>query len=293
LAFELRKLFGRGNLSQDVRLEFDTRRGYARHHEACREALARPIPTGVDSRWAERGFARDRVVPHEECTELRLRIEASSAPIQRQGPAEVRRIDDPALLREVLDRALTPKIDQRLLQFFESEYVPYTCVYNQTRASADSQRSFLWHCDKGPSASAKLLLNLTSASDTGGRTDVIDREETEAFDRAGYVFQGQDARQEDLTDFAAERGLSFKPRAMSLEAGEGLCFLPRHVLHRGVPPSHGTRCMLALVFLPSPVPWSEAIRRLEADSPPERDELDWARDAELLTRRMQQAFDAD
>lgn len=292
LAFELKKLFGRGNLSAEVCREFDRRRGYARHHAVCRAALERPIPSGPDAGWTERGYAVDRVVPGDQCDALRLRIDAASVPLHREGPSEIRRIGDSALQREVLELTLTPEIDRRLLQFFESEYVPYFCVYNVTPAGAAAQRSFRWHCDQGPSATAKLLVNLTSASETGGSTLVIDREQTRGFDRAGIVFQGQDERREDLTDLARQHGLAFEPRPIALEAGEALCFLPRHVMHRGMPPPHGARRMLSIVFLPSPVPWREAVNELDADPPAELGDLDWAQDAASLTRLLQTTPDA-
>ena len=292
LSFELKKLFGRGNLSNAVRQEFDLRRGYAHHHAQCRAARARQLPVEIDSEWMARGYARKRVLPPDECERLRTRIEASSSTLQRNSPTDIRSIDDRTLLREVLERILTPQIDRRLLQLFESEYVPYWCVYDWTLPNACARRSLLWHCDKGPTASAKMLVNLTSASQTGGSTDVLDRPTTQRFDRAGYVFRSQSARQEDLSQFARSRDIPYEPRAIALEAGESLLFLPQQLLHRGMPPGRSARCMLSVAFLPSPAPWREAFQRLEANPPPEVGALAWARDAETLTRRMKHGSDA-
>ena len=285
LRFEIEKLVWRSPLSASVRRDYDDRRGYARHHEASRAARQRPLPVGCASDLVERGFVRSRAIPGDDAAELCRRLEQSAVRVRRgRGSAEVLRMDDSALQREVLERVLTPEIDRQLLHFFGSEYVPYWCVYNRTAPERDSRRSFLWHCDKGPSAYAKLLVNLSNASETGGCTQLLDPTSTRAFDEVGYVFRGQSDRLADLAEFARRRGLPFEPVSVALEAGESLLFLPRDVLHRGLAPERGISRRLHVTFLPSPTPWRVALEQLEATPPLERAGYAWPRNADALTR---------
>ena len=231
LSYELQKLLTRTERSVPVRWMYDQHRGFDRYQADCRASLRRPIPPSEYKELTERGHLSVPLLSSDEANVLRNDLNARGIPIERNSITEPLRIDDPILMCELLERVLTPEIDGQLRAFFQAEYVPYWYIYKRTRPNRQARRAFLWHCDKGPSASAKILLSLTDAAETGGGTDVLDRSATPAFDRAGYTFGAQSDRRDDLSGLARKFDIPFAPRRYALKAGEMLVFLPRHALH--------------------------------------------------------------
>ena len=134
----------------------------------------------------------------------------------------------------------------------------YWHTFLRALPSSDSRRSFLWHCDKGPSCHLKLLLYFNGTDEHGGNTQFLDRRVTDEFTKTGYLFGPVDARQEDLSDLAKDLSIDYSPQQWDIQQGEGIVFEPSKVLHRGILPTKGPRYVLALCLLPSPIPWQEA-----------------------------------
>jgi hypothetical protein len=265
--------------------KYDRACGYERFHAHCRAAFRRtlsndPIPL------IEEGVECLRVM-NEEATantlrQIRERFESERF---RKNADRVHayRIDDEAFARQLLSDAFTPEVDDHVARFFGSEYFVHWFIVNRAMPRPEENfNSFLWHCDKGPRAHLKLLIDLNGVQEHGGRSDFLNLEETRKLADSGYLFGAVAERRSDLSSLAASVGVEFRPRSWRLAAGEGLLFQPSSVLHRGVMPSDAPRYLLAICLLPSPVPWEEALRRgvmsdLSRDAKWHRDAMDVAR----------------
>jgi hypothetical protein len=193
------------------------------------------------------------------------------------------RVDDPAFARSLLTAALTRGVDERVTQYFRSEYFVHWFVVNRAMPRPDENfNSFLWHCDRGPRVHLKLLVYLNGVDEHDGRTEFLDLHATRDLARSGYLFGRVADRRADLGPLAERVGAEFQPRSWCLAGGEALLFQPSNVLHRGLMPSRAARTMLAICLLPSPVPWREALDRglmsdLAHDPKWHRDAMDVAR----------------
>lgn len=270
-----------------VRRSYDRDRGYERYHSLCRRSLRREI-SGEVTPLQDKGVERLRVLSEADAAELREQVHGrfGSHPFRNNGDRVFEyRIDDPVFSRSLLEAVLTPGVDEQATRFFRSEYFVHWFVVNRTMPRPDENfNSFLWHCDRGPSAHLKLLVYLNGVDEHDGRTEFLDLPATRDLARSGYLFGRVADRRADLGSLAERVGAEFAPNSWRLTSGEALLFQPSNVLHRGLMPSRAARTMLAICLLPSPVPWRDALARgwmsdLAHDPKWHRDAMDIARDA--------------
>lgn len=165
---------------------------------------------------------------------------------------------DHTFRRRVVNSLLTNDIDNRLKSFFHSEYLPlWMRFYKNDSAQPDLGYSFFWHCDAGPRSHLKLLVYLNSSQVTGANTYVLERPQTEEFERIGYVFCPLRFRLSDLTKLAEYHSIKFQPDDLKPLSGDGLLFEPSRILHKGEWPKVKKRYMIQILFIPSIRPWSE------------------------------------
>ncbi|CAN5302327.1 hypothetical protein BH10PSE17_BH10PSE17_15740 [soil metagenome] len=246
--------------------EFDERRGYAAWQASCRAALARPIPERVaPDPVVQDGFAVAQVMSADTAGELLAsvtseqqaeRLKRDSAKLEGYG------LDDPAVVRRLVEHALTPQIDAHCLEFFRSEYFVYwTTLARTAPVEGPASVSFMWHCDRGPHAHLKLLVYLNDYEEHGGGTSYLALPGSDAVARSGYVFARGKRRTGSLEELSRLAGRPLEAYDHRPHAGDAVLFQPSRVLHRGVTPTLGPRYVLTLCLLPSPVHWSHALEQ--------------------------------
>lgn len=262
LIYSLERIFYRKNKSIPQFREYDKRRGFTAWSDECRAVAARPKNALEDNPLGQQGFTRVRVFSEDEAAEIKQRFDRQDTKLRDSKNSENSQMLDSwnlSGLKEVIGRAITPEVDRILYAYFGSEYAPYWYSMQRALPNHEARRPFLWHCDKGPSMFAKMLLYFTAVADTGGNTHVLDRQTTLAFDRAGYNFGSGKNRLEDLTGFAEQHRIKFTPMSYDLRPGEAVLILPQMVLHRGVMPSKAPRFIMQVTFVPSKIHWREAL----------------------------------
>lgn len=269
--------------------EFDRARGYDAWHRHCRAQLARAVPLDADDQTlATRGFVPLPVMTPTRAAELLVlagedegiaRLKRDSAKLEGYA------LDDPIVVRQLLEAALTEPVDRHCLAFFGSEYLVHWTTLSRTSPSREpASVSFRWHCDKGPRAHLKLLVYLNDHSEHGGGTSYLDLAGTAAVARTGYVFARGKRRIDSLAQLGAMAGRALEAHDHRPHAGDAVLFQPSRVLHSGITPTLGPRYVLTLCLLPSPVPWREAFER-GAQVDLRRDDL-WHADAREIERRL-------
>ncbi|GJL63106.1 MAG: hypothetical protein NPIRA04_17600 [Nitrospirales bacterium] len=240
--------------------EYDKQRGYQRYHQYCQSVVTRKF-SPKDDMLSTQGLEHITVFDEPtSATTLGSLLAKSEGSIQKENIdySEMLQVNDDIFLRQMFQNIFTPSIDHKLLHYFKSEYFVYWFAIFHTIPSPQSRRSFLWHCDKGPSRHLKILLYLNDTAVHGGNTEFFDREFTRKFSESGYLFGPVDARQSDLSDLAKKLDLPYQPKKWSMHAGDAIIFEPSQILHRGILPNHGSRYVLTLCLLPSPIPWHTA-----------------------------------
>lgn len=167
----------------------------------------------------------------------------------------------------LLEQILSPAADAAIRAAFGSEYAVVfgggsTTVPLTPDAKPEERYSFLWHCDGGPLLHLKLLVYLESAADHDGATAVIAPDASQRMALTGYNLCRLEDRVDDLTDLAAEAGVSLAPQRVVPRAGEALIFNPRLVLHKGIAPRFGQRRVLTIGVVPFPAPWQLTLPEL-------------------------------
>ena len=238
---------------------YDDKAGYARLHLASQRACRRP-PTDVGSDLIRTGIERLPALDETECAKLRTMIDADSAFLRHH-----------LFCVSLMTKIFTSAVDQRIAGYFASEYLPLWCRFFRNDPEGDSNISFSWHCDGGPTKHLKLLLYLNASQEHGGNTQFLDRPTTDAFKEVGYVFCDINHRLDDLSALAQERGIPYMPLEAPMWTGEAILFEPANVLHKGVWPTQGPRYLLQICIVPSPMPWRDAC----ALFPIPRDNHDW------------------
>ncbi|MGE0475123.1 MAG: hypothetical protein AB7P17_15945, partial [Nitrospirales bacterium] len=172
--------------------------------------------------------------------------------------SDILMIRDKIFLETWFRKIFQPALTAKLTGYFQSHFLIYWYTFLKAKPADQAVRSFLWHCDKGPSAHLKILLYLNDMQEHRGNTIFLDRATTARFAECGYVFGSVKKRTDDLSELAKQKGIPFQPHSWDMKAGEGVAFEPSQVLHRGILPSTGFRYVLAFCLLPSPIPWDQA-----------------------------------
>lgn len=265
LMYSLEKFFYPRNKSIPMFREYDKRRGFNAWSAECQSAAPRGANSNATPNiLGEQGFARVRVFSEAEANSIRQQFDKQDANlVQRKNSAVSQTLEatDVDALKQVVAKAITPEVDHILSSYFGSDYAPYWFSMQRALPNKEPMRAFLWHCDKGPTMHAKMLLYFTAVADTGGNTYLMDKKTTQAFDKAGYVFGAMKDRVEDLAPIARENNIAFEPFAFDLRPGEALLFLPQAVLHKGVLPNKAPRFIMQVTFLPSKIQWKDALFR--------------------------------
>ncbi len=277
---------------QKVFDEFDRIRRYEAWQTHCRLHLTRPLPADAgQGPIVEQGFVTLKVMAPLVAAELLAEVgrEQDVARLKRDSSKlEGYELDKPALVSRVLDAALTGEVDHHCLEFFRSEYMVYWYTLARTAPSeAPASVSFRWHCDQGPRTHLKLLVYLNDYREHGGGTSYLDLAGSAAVARTGYMFARGQRRTDSLGELAVLAGRELQAYDHHPQAGDAVLFQPARVLHSGITPHLGSRYVLTLCLLPSPVPWREALARgAQIDL---RTDPIWHADAAELEKRLARA----
>jgi hypothetical protein len=265
----LRALAGKPGLDprwvERVRRRYDIEGGYAEYHAFCRSRFARAVGEPAEP-LLEKGRELLRVLDGSAAHEIERDIETRfrcHPTVAKSRHLERYQIDDQKWSRDLLERIVTPEVDERVSGFFGSEYLVYW--YDVTRATPVPElgrNSFRWHCDRGPAAHLKLLLYLNDREEHGGGTAFLDIDTTQRLLPSGYVYAPVKTRVSDLAPIAERFQAPYAPWSPAIRAGEGILFQPARVLHRGLLPTHGRRHVITVCLLPSPIPWRDAYERV-------------------------------
>ena len=234
---------------------FDHERGYWAHHQSCVRMSPR-LKRGRLDNLARNGFDLRPALDPAFAAALATRARKEA---RNLGPRELGQ----AMVRDILERTLTPEIHGVLNGYFLTEFavifmrIDLTEPRQAQTPDTPPEVSFSWHCDGGPSTHLKLLVYLNPAAEHDGATEVLSNAVTAQFKKLGYVFAPASKRLTDLSDLAARNGIVYAPQRLQPDAGEALIFEPAGVLHKGVYPTRGARVMIE-VWL---VPWVQDWRR--------------------------------
>jgi hypothetical protein len=251
--------------AQRVYREYDTGRRYAEYHGYCQACFGREIDPEPGAALLQQGF--EYFAPLDESETARwldeLQQKSSSGLLKKDSKhLEGFHVSDQGWLQELLARLLAGPLDQRIVEYFGSEYLVHWLAFSVTRqATEQASVSFRWHCDKGPSAHLKLIVYLNPTAEHGGNTEFIDLAGSEAVARRGYLFGRSKSRASDIRHLSRIAGKELVGHARELRAGQAVLFQPSRVLHRGLSPVRGDRLVLTLCILPSPVHWKAALER--------------------------------
>jgi hypothetical protein len=245
-----------------ARLAYDETGRYAAWSAWCRAQMTRPVGTPPDGGLARLGFQVVPVLSAAQAAALKVEIlshvSTSRASKKDIDYADVLQFDNVSFLLPFFEQILSSEIDARLVAHFRSEYFIYSLSISRTMPAAKSQRSFLWHCDRGPKDFLKINLFLDATADHGSTTEFVNRTDSAALERLGYTFGPNKRRVADLAPLARSAGIAVQPAHPDVKAGEALLFEPANVLHRGILPHRGVRHMLSIMLVPSPIPWRSA-----------------------------------
>lgn len=157
-----------------------------------------------------------------------------------------------------LDEVMNPAMVALLHTYFRSHFMVFFYHMESTGPQTDNV-SLRWHCDTGPRRHLKAFVYLTGPETHDAGTLIFDRETTRRFMDAGYPFGPVEERVRDIHPFAERYRIPGTPTKVSPPAGHAAVFEPANVLHRGDPPSRGTRYYIQIGLVPSPQPWREML----------------------------------
>jgi hypothetical protein len=260
--YSVEKFLYRRNKSIPVFREYDRRRGFSTWSNECQKSSSRAGRDPAKDILGTTGFAQLRVLSEARTNQIRHQFDQEGSELtggKNSAISQTLKPTDSEALKAVVADLITPEVDNLLYNYFGSEYCAYWYHFSRALPNKEPKRSFLWHCDKGPTMHAKMLFYLTSVEETGGNTFLLDRDTTNKFDRAGYVFGGQKDRQDDLGEFAQRHRIDFAPFSFDMKPGEAILFLPQKVLHRGVLPTLSPRFIMQVTFLPAKANWRDLL----------------------------------
>ena len=268
LLTRLRDRFYKPNLdagrAQRVYRDFDVGRRYGEYHAHCQTHFKRDLDPAPDTALQRQGF--EYFTPLDENEVVRrcqdLQENHSSGQIKKDSKhLEGFHVADMSWVEELLALVLAGPQDQRIVEYFKSEYLLHWVTFSVTRQARKQESvSFRWHCDKGPSAHLKLIVYLNPTEEHGGNTEFIDLEGSEAVADRGYLFGWSKSRSSDIRLLSRIAGRELTSHAHPLQAGQAVLFQPARVLHRGLSPDRGDRLVMTLCILPSPVHWKLALQ---------------------------------
>jgi len=249
--------------AQRVYREYDVGRRYAEYHRYCQVRFGRELNPESRAALMQQGF--EYFTPLDESSAARwlaeLQANHDSGLLKKDSKhLEGFHVSDMGWVRELLTLVLAGQVDQRIAEYFGSEYLVHWLAFSVTRkATEQASVSFRWHCDKGPSCHLKLIVYLNPTAEHGGNTEFIDLAGSEAVARRGYLFGRSNSRTSDIRHLSSIAGRDLVSHARELNAGQAVLFQPSQVLHRGLSPTRGDRLVLTLCILPSPVHWKRAL----------------------------------
>ena len=247
--------------SEFMRRKYDHGGAFLQWNRYCQDAFARARPVTDDSPFSTKGFEKLRLLAARDARKLLDYLRA------REAAVNIREFDDynhqillsnADYLRLVFSKVFNPDVDRRIVGFFGSEYFVHWFSFARTSPTEVRELSFLWHQDGGPSKHLKIMVYLNGSLEHGGNTEFLDEETSRRLNEKGYDFPALAERLSDLSQFAAWAGVPFEPERQSLDAGEGLMFKARSVLHSGILPTKARRYVLSMTILPSPMHWRKS-----------------------------------
>lgn len=250
--------------AQRVYREYDIGRRYAEYHAYCQARFQRSLDPAPRTALEQRGFEYFTPLNESDAVKWRreLRKNHASGLLKKDSKhLEGFHVADMAWLQELLTVVLAGELDQRIAEYFGSEYLLHWWAFSVTRqATEQASVSFRWHCDKGPSSHLKLIVYLNPTAEHGGNTEFIDLADSEAVARRGYLFGRSKSRTSDIGHLSRIAGRELASHARPMQAGQAVLFQPSRVLHRGLSPDRGERLVMTLCILPSPVYWKAALK---------------------------------
>lgn len=240
---------------------FDNEQGYQAYARQCQQHFSGTLdPT--PSLLQQQGVEHLRILNKPEAGAFLSRTLTLTETATTNKPqidySDILIIRDKTFLHTWFQHIFQPALTAKLTNYFQSHFLIYWYTFLKAKPADQAVRSFLWHCDKGPTAHLKILLYLNDIQEHHGNTIFLDRTTTAKFATSGYVFGSVKKRTDDLTALAQQEHIPFHPLSWEMQAGEGVVFEPSQVLHRGQLPSTGFRYVLAFCLLPSPIPWDHA-----------------------------------
>ena len=247
-----------------VYAEYDQGRRYAEYHEHCRAACVRDFEDSEPGAVERDGFSYLRGLGAERAQQVADELQRDhELELLKKDSRDLEgfRVSDRRWLETLYSDLLVGETDRAIAAYFRSEYlVHWSALSLNHPAEEQSSVSFRWHCDKGPSAHLKLIVYLNPTGEHGGNTEFINRADTDAVARQGYLFGWSKSRTDDIGRLSRLAGRPLGSEMRERDAGEAVLFQPSRVLHRGVSPTRGARLTATLCILPSPVPWLQAWR---------------------------------
>lgn len=165
---------------------------------------------------------------------------------------------------DLIDKVLTTEIDQEIKSYFKSNYailwysttsVTYDCNFNNCSAK--------WHCDGGPSNHLKLICYIDGEEKHKSSTLTMNENITNKLKEIGYVYCNVVDRLSNIEPLAEHFGIPLSVDRHQFKAGESIIFNPTKILHKAEAPQekNSIRTTFNLCFIPSPIPWKEAIEK--------------------------------
>jgi len=234
-------------------------------HDVCREWAAPESFPADQSDFAKDGFEKRTFLDPTEAENLQAHIEAASlVPENVKATGEYQdtvREESSEYLFGLLEKILNDDVSDRIKSYFQSEFFAHWFQFARAYPHPNPSDSFLWHRDGGPGAFVNIMVYLNPTEEHGGNTHFLDIETTAKLAHAGYEFPNVAERVGDLGPLAEKAGARYAPFITNVNAGEGLIFKAREVLHRGVLPTTGPRYVVFVNLMPSYRPWREGFER--------------------------------
>lgn len=266
---------------------YDETRGYAKYTRQCQDAF-RGNRHSKPSLLEQQGIEHLTILEEKNADDFLSQLpsvtqKAYSKP--EMDYSEFLQIRDQGFLLQWFQKIFSTELTNKIRDYFGSEFLIYWHAFLKAQPADQPTRSFLWHCDKGPSSHLKILLYLNDFQEHQGNTIFLDRATTDKFAKIGYVFGPVKKRIEDLGELAKQNGMTFQAHSWEMQAGQGIIFEPAQVLHRGWLPSTGHRYVLVFCLLPSPMHWQVMFDRTNGEG--FSSGYTWHEDAQKLWEEVQ------